>query len=220
VWLRATPSPTRSPCRWAGQSATCKPPANGLFALWANRRGLASQAQPNGQEGFYRARPCQGTVRLRSTSRAGSTTGLLSSTLLRPPPSRRAGCTPFHCAAIVKLTCGATRQAPCGSMVFHQTSLQTPCRPGTTLNTSRGLLDGSLVKNHVVLRTAEHRAAHKSNPGCARFKIGAQTAHPASFYGVPSVLYMTCPTSLSLDVLPSSGHRLGSFLLQGLSVPR
>jgi len=44
-------------------------------------------------------RPWQVAVRLRSTARAHFTAGLLSSTLLRPPPERRVRCTPFLCAA-------------------------------------------------------------------------------------------------------------------------
>lgn len=130
------------------------------------------------------------------------TTSSLHSVPLRPPPSRRAGCTPFHCAGIVELTCGAKRRAPCGSMVFHQTCLQTPCpRPDSYLR-SRGLLDGSLVKNHVVLRTAEHRAAHKGHPGCARSKIGAQTAHRAAFMVCRLCIGKACPTSAQVDALP------------------
>jgi len=97
VWLRATPSPSRSPCRVAGQSATCKPSAKDLFRLWRNRRGLASKRWSKRQESFYRARPCQGTVRLRSTTRAGSTTGLLSSVPLRALASRQGYCPPRCC---------------------------------------------------------------------------------------------------------------------------
>ncbi|MBA7476934.1 hypothetical protein ES707_12330 [subsurface metagenome] len=158
MWLRATPSPTRSPCRVAGQSATCNNPANDFPDLWSGRRAVANQRWHKVQEGFYGHRPWQVSVRLRSTSRARCTTGLLSSTLLRPSPARQARCTPFHCAGIVELTCGAKRRAPCGSMVFHQTCLQTPCPRRDTILRSRGLLDGSLVKNHAVLRTESRLA--------------------------------------------------------------
>ena len=160
--LRAAPSPARSPCRVAGQSATCIAPAKDFPDLLSGRRHYARQRRHKVQESFYGDRPCQAAVRLRSTTRAGSTTGLLSSTLFRPPPEQRACCTPFHCAAIFELTCGAKRRAPCGSMVFHQTCLQTPCPRRDSYLRSRSLLDGSLVKNHVVLRTAEHRAAHRT----------------------------------------------------------
>ncbi len=101
---RATPSPARSPCRVAGQSATCNNPAKDVPDWWSGRRAVANQRWHKVQESFYGHRPWQVSVRLRSTTRACSTTGLLSSTLLRPSPSRRAGCTPFHCAAIIKLT--------------------------------------------------------------------------------------------------------------------
>ena len=84
VWPRATPSPTRSPCRMAGQSATCNTPANGLFAWWANRRGVASRRRPRGQESLHGHRPCQVAVR--------------GSVPLRRLAPRRGYCTPLRCA--------------------------------------------------------------------------------------------------------------------------
>ncbi|MBA7544182.1 hypothetical protein ES705_36534 [subsurface metagenome] len=176
--LRAAPSPARSPCRVAGQSATCIAPAKDFPDLLSGRRHYARQRWHKVQESFYGDRPCQAAVRLRSTTRAGSTTGLLSSTLFRPPPEQRACCTPFHCAAIFELTCGAKRRAPCGSMVFHQTCLQTPCpRPDSYLR-SRSLLDGSLVKNHTGLRP-EQKMRTDGAPGLI------QRCTACAIYGVP-----------------------------------
>ncbi|MBA7634871.1 hypothetical protein ES703_42469 [subsurface metagenome] len=190
-------------------------------ALARARCGFVPLRAPAARQGYCPPLHCARSLHDRATvlhvvAAIARTTSSLHSVPLRPPPSRRAGCTPFHCAAIVELTCGAKRRAPCGSMVFHQTCLQTPCPRRDSYLRSRGLLNGSLVKNHVVLRTAEHRAAHKSNPGCARSKPGAQTAHRAAFMVCRLCIGWACPTSAQVDALPLSRGNLRPSSFRGI----
>ena len=57
--LKAAPSPSHSPCRMAGQSATCNTPAKDFPDLWSGRRCVASQRWHKVQESLYGHRPWQ-----------------------------------------------------------------------------------------------------------------------------------------------------------------
>lgn len=118
AWLRATPSPSHSPCRMAGQSATCNTTAKDFPDWWSGRRGIANQRRPGGQGRFkwqrlwqlpptaalrsaatvsvpsafssFSLKPCLAHPRSTAAQCARCKTGLLSFIRLRPPPERQA----------------------------------------------------------------------------------------------------------------------------------
>jgi hypothetical protein len=216
LWLRATPSPARSPCRVGAQSATCNTPAKDIPDLWSGRRGIASQRQPKGQESSKRHRPCQVPLTARLCLAAAVPAPRVFDTSTREPllaslrwsmvcrgksrarSASRAGITTrlLHSASLRASPEQRARRIP----------LRTPSVPARDLRTAN---HGSLRSQSWLAALATGAAMNRSPPDLLQW--GA--AHSLNRAPVRLWRPETCPV---LDNRPAFGIIWPMFLTQGL----